>query len=46
MPILKVRRLGPGYTEYTVTSDARSCGFLAFSVFVSLSVVSFPKQLG
>ena len=46
MPLLDVRRLAPGFTEYRVTSDANIYGFVACIVLLAQSIVSIFSQLG
>ena len=45
MPLLDVRRLAPGFTEYRVTSDANDYGFMACVVLFAQSIVSTVAQL-
>ena len=45
MPLLDIRRLAPGFTEYKVTSDANNYGLMACVVLFAHSIVSTCTQL-
>ena len=45
MPLLDVRRLAPGFTEYRVTSDGAKHGCAACFALLAVSLVSMLRQL-
>lgn len=45
MPLLDVRRLAPGFTEYRITPDGSKYRFVACSALLALSLVSIVRQL-